>query len=222
MLNHLHAAMHHPHRGWDPVPPDHLADYAAHAANTFDTGVVPMLEARIGSLSGKRVLDLGGGPGHYSIEFCRRGAQVVWYDVSRRYLDFARANARDAGVAIEFSSLGYLDDARRRLEAEFDLVFCRVSWSYCMDDRRFAQIVYSLIKPGGAGYVECNTPDLAHPKGLRKFQYFLNSRLWLKIGHPYPPHGRIESLFRRLPIADICVDYSSVYIDRVLFLKTKA
>jgi SAM-dependent methyltransferase len=218
MLNRLHATLHRPEHGWDPVPAAHLEAYSAHAASTFDQEVVPRLEAKVGALEGKRILDLGGGPGDYSIEFCRRGARVVWHDVSRRYMDLARANALQAGVAIEFS-LGYLEDARSRWADEFDLVFCRVCWSYCMDDQRFARILYSLIKPGGAGYIECNTPALADPRGLRKLQYLLNSKLGLKIGHPYPPHGRIESLFRRLPISNIEVDYSFQFCDRVLFFK---
>jgi len=220
MLNLLHATLHRPERGWDPVPGSHVTVYAAYATETFDRDVVPMLEAKLGSLAGRRVLDLGGGPGNYSIEFCRHGAKVFWHDVSRRYMDLARANAEDAGVAVEFS-LGYLEQARSLLDGEFDLVFCRVCWYYCMDDRRFAGMLYSLIKPGGAGYIECNTPAFANAKGLRRLQYFFNDRLWLKLGHPYPPHGRVENLVRRFPISHIDVDYSSVYIDRIFFLKAQ-
>jgi SAM-dependent methyltransferase len=136
-------------------------------------------------------------------------------------MELAQTKAKDAGVEIEFS-LGYLDDARRMLRGEFDLVFCRVCWYYCMDDRRFARMFYSLIKPGGVGYIECDTPEFADPKGPRRLQYFLNSKLWLKIGHPRPPHGRIETLFRQFPIKNIEVDYSSLYCDRVLFFKNGA
>lgn len=218
MVNFVHAMLHRPDRGWDPVPSLHVAAYAAHATETFDRDLVPMLETKLGSLAGKRVLDLGGGPGNYSVEFCHRGANVVWYDVSTRYLALARANAQQAGAAVEFS-LGYLDEAQSRVYGEFDLVFCRVCWDYCVDDRLFARTLYSLVKPGGAGYIECNTPEFADPKGLRKLQYLLNSKLWLKIGHPRPPHGRIESLFRQFPIRRIDVDYSSIYLDRVLFIK---
>ena len=219
MLNLLHATLHRPERGWDPVSSSHVAAYAAHAIETFDRDVVSMLEAKLGTLKARRVLDLGGGPGNYSIEFCRRGARVVWHDISRRYMNLARANAEHAGVSIEFS-LGYLEQARSLLHGEFDLVFCRMCWCYCIDDRRFMRMLYSLIKPGGTGYIECNTPAFAEPKGLRKLQYFLNSRLWLKLGHPFPPHGRIEYLVRQFPIRCIEVDYSSVYIDRIFFLKT--
>ena len=69
MLNYLHAGISRPERGWNPVPESHVAEYTAHATQSFDKEAVPMLEARLGSLAGRRVLDLGGGPGHYSIEF---------------------------------------------------------------------------------------------------------------------------------------------------------
>ena len=220
MLNYVHATLHRPERGWDPIPPSHIAAYAAHATETFDATVVPMLDARLGGLAGRRILDLGGGPGDYSIAFARRGARVVWHDVSSQYLRIARGRAQCANVPMNFS-LGYLEDARR-LGGDFDLVFCRVAWSYCCDDRRFARILWSLVRAGGAGYVECNTPQLANPAGLRKLQYLLNSRLWLKIGHPYPPHGRIEALFRKFPLSEMDVDYSSPLTDKVFFRKDLA
>ena len=65
MLNRLHAALHSPYRGWDPVAPSHIAAYAAYAFESFDTGITPMLETKLGPLAGKRILDLGGGPGYY-------------------------------------------------------------------------------------------------------------------------------------------------------------
>jgi SAM-dependent methyltransferase len=218
MINLLHTTLHRPEHGWDPVPSSHVAAYAAHATESFDQNLVPMLVVRMGSLADKRVLDLGGGPGNYSVEFWRHGAKVFWHDVSRRYMDLAQENAKKAGAKIEFS-LGYLEQAQSCFQGKFDLVFCRVCWHYCVDDQHFARMLYSLIKPGGAGYVECNTPEFANPRGVRKVQYFLNNHLWLKLGHPYPPHGRIEQLFRRFPISRIDVDYSSIDVDRIFFLK---
>ena len=46
-------------------------------------------------LPGKgRVLDVGGGPGRYTVELCRRGYQVVLLDVSRGCLDLAEEKIR--------------------------------------------------------------------------------------------------------------------------------
>ena len=145
---------------------------------------------------GKRILDLGGGPGQYSVLFAQRGADVTWHDVSREYESIARERAAAAGVTFRFS-LGYLEDAQRFREQPFDLVFCRVCWYYARSDRAFSRQFYSLIKPGGVGYVECNTPAFSQPTGWRRLQYWLNQNFWFKVGHPMPPHGRIARLLQR-------------------------
>ena len=168
---------------------------------------------------GRRILDLGGGPGQHSVALALRGGQVVWHDVSRSYLEIARSRAAASGARVEFS-LGYLEDARRFQSAPFDLVFCRVCWHYCRSDRRFARLLYSLLKPGGAAYIDCNTPAFARSTGLRTLQSYLNSALGFKVGHPYPPRGRIAKLFHAFPAERVSVDYSSEWNDRVLFVKS--
>jgi hypothetical protein len=43
--------------------------------------------------------------------------------------------------------------------------------------------------------------------------------LWWKIGHPYPPHGRIAKLIQAHPVKKMIVDYSSEFSDIVMFVK---
>jgi SAM-dependent methyltransferase len=175
------------------------------------------LETRLGGFAGKRVLDLGGGPGQYSVLFAQRGADVTWHDVSREYEGITRERAAAAGVSLRFS-LGYLEDARH-LREQFDLVFCRVCWYYARSDRAFSGLLYSLIKPGGIGYIECNTPAFSQPAGWRKLQYWLNSYFWFKVGHPMPPHGRIARLLQQHHVTHMTMDYSSPLRDIVVFTK---
>ncbi|MEE9218504.1 MAG: class I SAM-dependent methyltransferase [Acidobacteriota bacterium] len=219
MINWLHSLLHDPSRGWDPVPSAHSRDYSQRAWEDLQPGLVDDLERRTGGLKGKRVLDLGAGPAQYSIEFARRGALVVWHDISRNYQRRARQLASDAGVEVEFS-LGYLEQARKFLASPFDLVFCRLCWNYCRGDRAFARLIYRLIKPGGAAYVEANTEVFGAPAGLRRCIYFLNNRLSWKLGHPYPPRGRIARMFLRFPLDTAFVDQSSALVDRLFLIKT--
>ena len=138
--------------------------------------------------------------------------------MSREYESIARQRATAAGVTVRFS-LGYLEDARRFRHQPFELVFCRVCWYYARSDRAFGRLVYSLIQPGGLGYVECITPAFSRPSGWRKVQYWLNNHLWFKVGHPTPPHGRIARLFQRHPVIGMTLDYSSPLRDIVVFTK---
>ena len=182
-VNYLHSRLHRVEKGWDPIPTAYAKTYAAMAWSQARTAVVDRVEKELSGLRGKRILDLGGGPGQYSVLFAQRGGYVTWHDVSREYAAIARDRAQRASVSIDFS-MGYLEDAKRFCKEPFDLVFCRVCWYYARSDRGFARLLYSLAKPGGVGYVTCNTPEFSQPRGVRKLQYRLNRRLWWKIGHP--------------------------------------
>ena len=217
-VNYLHTLLHRVENGWDPIPSSYASSYAEFAWNGRCPEVVYDLASRAGGLAGKRVLDLGGGPGQYSILFAQHGADVTWHDVSHEYESITRQRAAIARVSMSYS-LGYLEDARRFVTAPFDLVFCRVCWYYSRSDRVFARLLYSLIKPGGVGYVECNTPEFSQPHSWRVAQYWLNNYLWLKVGHPMPPHGRIAALLQRYDIRDMTLDYSSRLRDIVVFTK---
>ena len=217
-VNYLHTLLHRVENGWDPISNSYASSYADFAWNERSPEIVYDLASRVGGLAGKRVLDLGGGPGQYSVLFAQHGAIVTWHDVSCEYESIARQRADVAGVSMSYS-IGYLEDARCFESALFDLVFCRGCWCYSRSDRAFARLVYSLIKPGGVGYVECNTPEFSHPQSWRVAQYWLNRHLWLKVGHPMPPHGRIAALLQRCDLRDMTLDYSSRLRDIIIFTK---
>ncbi len=217
-VNYLHSLLHRVESGWDPISREYAQDYAAFVASRVDVSLVESLDTKLGGLRGRRVLDLGGGPGQYSVLFAQRGADVTWHDVSREYRNIAEARSNAVGVQLQYS-LGYLEDAAKLGAGFFDLVFCRVCWCYGRSDRKFAHLIYSLLKPGALAYIECNTPAFSKPSGIRKLQYWLNGVIGWKIGHPMPPRGRIARLIQRYPIASLSLDYSSPLVDIVEFRK---
>lgn len=218
-VNFLHSLFHRVELGWDPIPATYAEEYAEHALKTADTAVIERLEVLSGGLAGKRILDLGGGPGHFSVLFAERGAHVTWQDISREYQRIAKALAEARGVSLEYS-LGYLEEAANFGESAYDVVFCRVCWYYGRSDRAFGRLIYRLLKPGGVGYIECNTPAFANLKGWRRLQSWLNEWTWWKIGHPLPPHGRIAKLMQSCPLERLELDYTSKLVDKILFVKS--
>lgn len=217
MFNLFHALLHRPQRGWDPVSAEHARSYAEEQWALANSKILDRLEEHLGQLHGKRILDLGGGPGQYAIAFAARGAQVTWHDVSRRYLELAREKADQKGVSVVFS-LGYLEDAKHLGSACFDLVFCRGCWRYCVDDRKFSRLVYSLIAPGGSGYVDTTVGSISCVSFWQRLQYRLNAGCGYKIGHPNPPPQRLQRYFAEFPVS--IVDFGgSLTNDRLLIVK---
>jgi 2-polyprenyl-3-methyl-5-hydroxy-6-metoxy-1,4-benzoquinol methylase len=179
--------------------------------------LLDLLDDWVGGLAGKQVLDLGGGPGHYTLEFAKRGARVTWFDVSSRYQELARSKCAEAGVRVEFA-VGYLDEAASVLQRSYDLVFNRLCWYYSFNDATFARMVYGLCSAGGVIYVDTHHSQSRRAAGSVsiRLRTALNDLLGIKVGHPFPPKGRIPALFMRHPYRRMLVDYSSPDNERVL------
>lgn len=222
MINQLHALFHRPEKGWDPVPAAYAAGYSAHEWGRIDQAMLDELESQVGGFSGKTILDLGGGPGHYTLAMAQRGGRVTWHDVSRAYLGMTRGKAEALGLADDITfSLGYLDEAPRLLSDRFDLVFNRICWNYGFGDRSFAAVVYELVRPGGFGYVDTTHSGYRRDElsKLARLRTLLNDVTGFKVGHPMPPHGRLARLFQRHAVKRMMIDYRSPMNDRVLFEK---
>jgi 2-polyprenyl-3-methyl-5-hydroxy-6-metoxy-1,4-benzoquinol methylase len=225
MINWLFSQLQRPERGWDPVSAQYAQQYGRGQWEGVDEPLLDQLDSWVGGLAGKRVLDLGGGPGQYTVAFARRGAKVTWFDVSGHYHAIARAKAAELQVAdrVQFC-LGYMDDAPQLLSERYDLVFNRICWNYGRGDSSFADVVYQMVRAGGSAYIDTtnalfNADQLSLSARLRTW---LNTVWGIKIGHPYPPRGRIASLLLRQSMARVLIDYTLASSDRLLFEKPKA
>ena len=223
MINYLHSLLHRPENGWDPISQEYAAlNSELEWGHDVNEALIDELDRWVGGLAGRRVLDLGGGPGHYSVAFAKRGAIVTWHDVSRAYREIAQRKATEQNVEITFA-ISYMDEVAQVHREPFDLVFSRICWCYCLNDYSFADVVFKLIKPGGVGYVDTNhsgarIADQSLSAGLRAW---LNNKFAIKIGHPHPPHGRVAEAFLKKPISKMQIDYISGRNDRILFMKQK-
>lgn len=219
MINYLHSRLRRPERGWDPVPKAHAESYAEKEWERIDPRELDELEALCGGLAGKRVLDLGGGAGQYSLAFALRGARVTWHDISANYSRIVQGKARERGLGLEYS-LGYLEEAARLGDGAFDIVFCRLCWYYCRDDRAFARMILNLLRTGGIGRINVPTSRGRKPAGaLHRAQARLYQSWGFKIGHPFPPPGRVPALFAALSPARLEIDFSSGKNDKILVIK---
>ena len=101
-------------------------DLASCRFETIDQ-VVNWIDSKL-NLSGKRVCDLGCGPGLYTQRFSARGANVTGVDFSAHSLEYARLKVRDNEQPIRYLNADYLSDD---LPTGFDLVTL-IYTDYCV------------------------------------------------------------------------------------------
>jgi 2-polyprenyl-3-methyl-5-hydroxy-6-metoxy-1,4-benzoquinol methylase len=213
VVNWLHSLFYDPARGWDPISVQYAQEYGRIAA--VDPQIVSRFVDTVGELRGKRVADVGSGPGHYSLEFARRGAEVTCVDISRNYLAMIEARMSHEGLSAHYA-LGYMDSINRITSGNFDALFSNVAWNYCMNDWSFARNLLQAMRPGGVIMIrETNEAYVPRTGGYSRAVYWLNDTIGWKIGHPRPPHGRIAEAFRRAGPCEVSVDYSEPTVDIV-------
>lgn len=221
MFNYFHSLIHRPELGWDPLKSSYAAIYSEAEFNLgVNNDLLDEIELWISGFEEKNILDLGGGAGQYSLAFAARGANVTWHDISGKYRKFAEEMATRNGLKIKFS-VGYMDEAYKILNTQYDLVFNRICWNYCQSDLHFAHVIYDLTKDNGVIYIDTTNSNYKYSSHTLsyKFKVWLNNYLNIKIGHPNPQRGRVAKLLQRFDIEKLVVDYSQSNNDRILLKK---
>ena len=101
---------------------------------------------------GEKVLDIGGGPGRYSIHFAQRGCSVTLVDLAEENVRLAKEHAAEAGVKLEAYTGDALDVAELLAGREFDAVLLMGPLYHLLetDERvRAVDAALKLTKPGG-------------------------------------------------------------------------
>ena len=104
---------------------------------------------------GERVLDIGGGPGRYSLWLAERGCRVTLFDLSSGNIAFARRQAEEMGLQLE-TVCGNAVDKAMYPKGEFDHVLVMGPMYHLFreeDRRRLMENVLDVLKPGGKIYV---------------------------------------------------------------------
>jgi SAM-dependent methyltransferase len=170
---------------WDERVPAHVAspDYAVGRFGEdplFLSEVVRFDLPRLGDIRGLETVHLQCHIGTDTVSLARLGARVTGLDFSEPAIEQARLIADQAGVEATFV-VGDLYDAVALLgRGRFDLVYTGIgALCWLPDIRRWAEVVATLLRPGGGVFLREGHPVLwaladARPDGLLvlDFPYF--------------------------------------------------
>ena len=111
----------------------------------------------------ERILDLACGYGRHSLSFARRGYEVVGVDITKAYVEDARAEARKAGLQAQFICA---DIRQTHFENEFDVVLNLADGAigYLENDAenlRIFDIIAAALKKGGKSFIDIQSGDYA-------------------------------------------------------------
>src|SRR2546422_2084037 len=99
-----------------------------------------------------RILDIGGGPGRYSIWLAERGYRVTLADLSPELLALAKEKAGEAGVELErIVEVNAMDLSPFGAES-FDAVLCMGPLYHLIEEadrRAVVSELFRVLKPGG-------------------------------------------------------------------------
>jgi 2-polyprenyl-6-hydroxyphenyl methylase/3-demethylubiquinone-9 3-methyltransferase len=107
--------------------------------------------ARLDSLAGLRILDIGCGAGILCEPLARLGAAVVGADPSEQNIAVARQHAAQSGLAIDYR--GTSAEALAQAGEMFDMVLAMEVVEHVTDVGLFVELAAATVKPGGLLFV---------------------------------------------------------------------
>lgn len=111
---------------------------------------VEFLLSLIGPGNGRRLLDVGCGPGRHAVPLAEAGWSVTGIDISQNFLDLAASAARGAGVGL---SLFQVDARQMPFDDEFDcsISICQGGFGLMgKDDDLVLRRMAEATRPGGS------------------------------------------------------------------------
>jgi SAM-dependent methyltransferase len=134
----------------------HLSQDTDHSSRKIDQveRIVNWIDEQLG-LDGKKVIDLGCGPGLYARRMAGCGARVTGVDFSANSLEYARSRSM---VNLEYVQADYLEDT---LPAGFDIAVL-IYYDYCAlapaSRRKLLERIHDLLLPGGQLVIDLYGP----------------------------------------------------------------
>jgi S-adenosylmethionine-dependent methyltransferase len=98
-----------------------------------------------------KILDVGAGLGHFTVELAKNGHKVTYNDISSKMMTAAQASAKEHGL---FNQIQWVNGAYQQLpsilpEQGFDLVLCHALIEWIQSPSELMRFIAQTLKPGG-------------------------------------------------------------------------
>lgn len=128
-------------RWWDPE-----SEFKPlHAINPLRLG---WIREQVGSLTDKKIVDVGCGGGILAESMARAGAQVTGIDLAEKSLKIARLHGLESGVTVTYQAIG-AEQLAEQQPGQFDIVTCMEMLEHVPDPALTVQACGKLVKSGG-------------------------------------------------------------------------
>jgi 2-polyprenyl-6-hydroxyphenyl methylase/3-demethylubiquinone-9 3-methyltransferase len=128
-------------RWWDPE-----SEFKPlHAINPLR---LEWIQESVGSLAGKKVLDVGCGGGILSEAMARAGADVTGIDLADKSLKIAKLHGLESGVKVEYRKVP-VEQLAAEQPGQYDVVTCMEMLEHVPDPASIVRACAALTKPGG-------------------------------------------------------------------------
>lgn len=202
MFNYIRAKFQNPNKGFDPISKQYAKKYfedTYRLKGRIDKNLLTLLKKTI-DIKGKRVVDLGAGPGQYTLLLAKEGAKVHYHDISHNFVKLAIEKADEEGYSFTHT-IDYID----HVKGPYDIIFNRGAFNYCFDDKKFVDILYTQLNHGGIYFgILVNENQVFSEKKASLFskktflyiQFWLNEVFNIKLGHPFTSKRKIKKIFK--------------------------
>ena len=114
-----------------------------------DSVVFSVLDEIIGE-TGIQIFDAGGGTGHYSLPYAKKGHNVTIMDISEKMLEVAESKAKRENVSDNVEII-QCDMSDTQLPDEcFDFIMCHLALCYVHDPMTALREFYRLLRKNGS------------------------------------------------------------------------
>ena len=118
--------------------------------STFIDKSVEWISSHFNTGAGTRIADFGCGPGLYANRLARVGANVTGIDFSKRSIEHARNDAKEAGLKVEYLNQDYLEFST---ENRYDIILM-IMCDYCalspVQRKKLLEKFQIMLTPGGS------------------------------------------------------------------------